>query len=272
VPLRPGNIGNPETIYAMPDKKADPSVGSAYRKDNYMKKEGKKNLERIYVEWFIKEMKWNKVSIVDDEEPDFGIVLLDKKIGLEVTNLFKYVTQKGSLIKREESIKDKWLLEVANEYYKLSSIPIKVSIRFIRGGKCDPKLVARELANRNNMGILEKSEFVLEISKNCHLYIYVTILPGGIEELRNYKRWTVLNNYCGWSSELTEKSLVDVIKRKADKLERYRKKYENVSLLIVADRTKCSGMFHLTKHLVLPNHGFSSIFLGLFPEECKQIG
>lgn len=48
----------------------------------------RKVAERIYLEWFINKVGRNQCSVYEGEAPDFAIGFDDKKVGVEVTNLF----------------------------------------------------------------------------------------------------------------------------------------------------------------------------------------
>lgn len=231
----------------------------------------KKSTERFFVKWFIHKIGWDSCRVIDDEEPDFRLEFPDKIIGLEVTNLYKDEKRKGSHIKRDESFRNTWLKEASKKYYENSDLPIRLQV-LIKSGelKCDPSLLADKLAQMKNTGVWERIEFEFELSGNCILKISFVRLP---DEFAGYNRWTFIDNHVGFSRTIDEIQIRNKIKNKSIKLPKYKEKYDEVALLIVTDRTYESGMFHaVTNGFVIPNSGFSSVYLALYPENYLKIG
>lgn len=234
-----------------------------------MRNEKQKNLERFYMDWFIQQIGWKPSLIFEDEEPDFGITIENKTIGIEITGLYKDDTINGSLKKRKENLKSKWLSSVSKEYYKLSDIPIHVKVLTQFGEmNCEPKNIANELIKRNSLAIREEIEFEVELSRHCCIKIWMERLPN---EFERYNRWIFIDNHVDWSREINESQLINIIENKSEKLLNYKKKYNEIYLLIIADRTNGSGMFHIINDLVVPSYGFSTIFLVLYPERLIKI-
>jgi hypothetical protein len=230
----------------------------------------KKAIERFFVEWFIDKIGWDSCRVVDDEGPDFKIIFPDRIFGLEVTSLFRDENRKGSPIKRNESIRGKWLSEVSEKYYEKSQLPLSVKI-LIKSGKleCDPNALAHELAQRSNLEIYEKTEFEFTAAANCKLKMWIVRLP---DKFKRCNLWTFIDNHIGFSREIDEAVILNKVKKKAAKLPKYKERYSKIVLLIVLDRTYESGMFHqITEELVLPDCGFSSVYLALYPENYIKI-
>ncbi len=230
----------------------------------------KKATERFFVEWFIEKIGWDSCKVFDDEGPDFKIEFPDKIIGLEVTSLFKDEALKGSPIKRNESLRGRWLSAVSEKYYEKSQLPLKVQI-LIKSGELegDPEALACELAQRSNIKIRERAEFEFTATARCNLEIRFVRLS---DKFKRYKRWTFIDNHIGFSREIDEAVILNKVKKKAAKLPKYRERYSEIVLLIVLDRTYESGMFHLiADELVLPDCGFSSVYLALYPENYIKI-
>jgi hypothetical protein len=61
----------------------------------------KKILEKIYAKWFLKVIGLDYCKIIDSESPDFILECDDKKIGLEVTNIYKDEGKHGSVPKKK---------------------------------------------------------------------------------------------------------------------------------------------------------------------------
>lgn len=231
----------------------------------------KKETERFFVEWFVDKMGWDSCEIYDDEEPDFKIKFPDKIIGLEVTNLYKDEGKKGSSIKRQEAYRNKWLSRVSEKYYEIAELPLRVQVLIGTGElKGDPETLSYELAQRNNIEVWKRTEFEFKLTDQCKLKVFFVRLPTKFER---YKRWTFIDNHTGFSRSIDEAVIQDKIHVKAQKLKKYKEKYNEVILLIVLDRTYESGMFHaITDSMVAEKCGFSSVYLSLYPENCIEIG
>lgn len=231
----------------------------------------KKATERLFVEWFIDKIRWDPCRVVDDEEPDFKIEFPDKIIGLEVTNLYKDENRKGSPVKRDESFRRKWLSEVSKKYHEKSQLPLRVKI-LIKSGelKGDPEALAYELAQRSNIKVWESEVFEFTTEAKCNLKIWLERLP---DKYKRHNQWTFIDNHVGFSRAIDEAVIQDKVKNKAAKLPKYKKKYSEIILLIVLDRIYESGRFHpVADEVVLPDYGFSSVYLALYPENYIKIG
>lgn len=231
----------------------------------------KKKTERFFVEWFVEKIGWDSCEIFDDEEPDFKIKFPEKIVGLEVTNLYKDEKRKGSPIKRNESYRKNWLSKVAKKYYKISELPLRVQV-LIRMGEldCDPEALSYELAQRNNIAVWKRTEFEFKPTDKCNLKIFFVRLPAKFER---FNRWTFIDNHIGYSRAIDETMIQEKIKGKATKLPEYKKRYKEVILLIVLDRTYESGMFHaIADKIASEKCGFSSVYLSLYPESYIEIG
>ncbi len=239
----------------------------------------KKEKERFYAQWFINNMSWDSCKLEPNEEPDFGI---DMPIGLEVVYLFKDEKRKGSAIKGDESRRQEWLSEeVSVKYHEMSACPIRVKVLINPrrlGGKLKgltPDLaekLASELAEKSDIEVWEGTEFEFKVTDKCVLKIFLTRLP---DECERYSTWTFVNNHVGWSRKIEEAEKAKIqgkICEKAAKLSEYKKKYDEIILLIVSDRTHESGMFHVDDcEMAVNNCGFLAVYLALFPEPGKII-
>lgn len=231
----------------------------------------KKETERFFVEWFVDKIGWDHCEVFDDEGSDFKIKFPDKTIGLEVTNLYKDEKLKGSLIKRNEVFRNKWLLDASEQYYAISGFPLKVQV-LIKSGELDgdPGDLAFELSQRSNTQNGERAEFEFKATNKCNLKISFLRLPNKFER---YNRWDFIDSHVGFSRPIDESLIRDKVKNKATKLPRYKERYNEIILLIVLDRTFESGMFHsVNDEMVLPDYGFSSVYLAFYPENFTKIG
>jgi hypothetical protein len=162
-------------------------------------------------------------------------------------------------------------LEVSKKYYEKSRLPIQVKV-LIRYGdlKGDPEVLASELVGRSAIGVWQLREFEFEPAERCNLEIKLVRLP---DKFDRYSQWTFLDNRVGCSRPLDRIIIKDKVRRKAARLPQYKQSYADVMLLIVADRTYQSGMFHtVTEEISTPSFGFSSVYLALYPENYMRIG
>ncbi len=228
-----------------------------------------KSEEKFYVEWFVNKIGW-KCNIVADEAPDFKIEFSDKTIGLEVTGLFKKEKKKGSPVKTTEALRSAWLSAVSKEYYQLSNKAIEVEISIQRGElDFDHSLMIDELITKSNIKVGESIEYEFEPHEKCLLNVWIDRLP---DKFSNYDKWSIIENHVGLSQPLYKEDLLKKIKGKAFKLEGYKQKYSEIILLIVANQTYESGMFHPNYHkLSIPNLGFSHVYLALYPTNYFEI-
>lgn len=231
----------------------------------------KKETERFFVKWFVERIGWDSCEIFDDEKPDFKIKFPEKIVGVEVTNLYKDERRKGSPIKRNESDRNSWLSKVSEKYYEISKLPLRVQILISMGElDGDPEALSYELAQRNKIEVWKRAEFEFKLTDKCKLKIFFVRLPAKLER---YNRWTFIDNHVGFSRAIDKTIIQEKIKGKAAKLPEYKKRYEEVILLIVLDRICESGMFHAnTDKIAFDKDGFSSVYLALYPESYIKIG
>jgi hypothetical protein len=231
----------------------------------------KKSLERIYAEWFVKHMGWDECEIHDSERPDFIIDLQDKKIGLEITNLYKDEGKKGSPQKTKESLNIRWLQKLASEYYKQYSIPIRVQV-LMSGSQSlpDPSDLVDEIVKVLPNSDLELSELEIPILHGIKIKLYVRRLP---EKFNQYKRWTFVNNHVGWVREINNESVKSKIENKRTKATYYKKNLNELLLLIIIDSSTESGMLNLPcENFDFSCKEFNSIYLVKHLLEIKKIG
>lgn len=231
----------------------------------------KKSLERIYAEWFVSDVGWKECQIRDSEQPDFIIGLKDKKIGLEVTNLYKDEGRKGSPQKTQESLNIKWLQSLASEYYKQHSVPIRVQVLISKGQTLPApsdlvEEIAKEIPNSDMaVAILEKNQ-----SQNIKIKLYIRRLPVSFKQ---YKRWTFVNNHVGWVGKVSKEAIQTKIDIKKHKSLKYQKDIDKLILLIIIDSSTESGMLSLpSDNIDYSCKEFDEIFLVKHLIKIKKIG
>ena len=231
----------------------------------------KKSLERIYAEWFIKEIGWENHEIQDSEQPDFIINFPNKKIGIEITNLYKDEGKNGSPQKTKESHNTAWLRKFANEYYKKNSIPIRLQVLVKTGNILpEPNEIINELISVIPPGNLERSEIELKTAHGMKIKLFILRLPS---DFGQYKRWTFVNNHVGWSGDISLETIRKKIENKRQKAANYNQNLNQLILLIILDSSNESGM------LEIPDEGldfscqeFDNIFLVKHLMQIKKIG
>lgn len=223
-----------------------------------------KKKERFFVKKFIKQIGW-ECEIDDKEEPDFEIQFPEKKVGLEITHLYKNEKERGSGIKRDEGERDKWLHKACKRYYEISDIPFSVTINIIEGVlDGSPNSLACELAQRNDIEVLEKKEFEFEPTDKCKLKVRIQRLPV---KYKKYSIWTCDQNHTSGPPLLTKEIIQQKINGKARKLEEYKKKYNDIILLIALNADYGSGMFDFDNSKIenLDKCGFLSVHVFMDP-------
>jgi len=229
-----------------------------------------KILERIYIEWFVKQKKWKDCSIIDFEKPDFILDLNGKKLGFEVTNIFKDEGKKGSPQKKNEAHNYKWLKDLSTQYYMASNIPIKLQILLNEDGSLpEPSDLINDIVNNLPNNSLGLSEFETYMQKNLKIKIFTKRLP---EEFSNYNRWSFVNSHIGMPREITKDLLKKKIESKIIKSKKYAKNLDEMNLLIVVDPSYDSGMFYMPEVAFnLPCNNFDGIFLAIHHVEIHKI-
>lgn len=98
--------------------------------------------------------------------------------------------------------------------------------------------------------------------------VYLTALPL---DWKNYSHWTYQDDRVGWVAGITTEQLQQQIDKKGIKLAEYKKRYERVDLLIVANRIMNSGKLELRHEPILKNPGFSNIYFFSYPEHIHPL-
>jgi hypothetical protein len=194
--------------------------------------------------------------------PDLFVTEETCTFGLEVREVYIDETTGGSPKKALEAHNRKSIAALAKDYYMRSSVPIKLNLLGGAGEEQDLlHLLADEAAR---LCVWERKRF--EAGDGC--VAYVTRLP---EEFQGYSRWTSVSDQVGWVVTIDQALLESVIKKKAEKLEKYRENISDVRLLIVSDRIYNSGKARTASTIQCQSYGFSAVYYMSFPEEALQI-
>lgn len=234
-----------------------------------------KDLERFYLDEFINKSGLD-IQIVDKkrEKPDFEIIHDSKMKGIEVCRIFKNIRSAGgSSIAELESFCSEILILAKAIYFQHSTLPINVkallSSTLPKGHKGKQDVANQIVRMIKAANLPTKPLGQIRIPGNEFIRVlYVTTLPDGVTP-----RWICVDNAVGWSRKLLLTELTGIVSEKERLLPIYRKDYDSVILLLVADRTKTSGMYNLTEPTnVMPStSGFERIFLYLYPEDIYRL-
>jgi hypothetical protein len=99
--------------------------------------------------------------------------------------------------------------------------------------------------------------------------VYMTPLPVSFAR---YSRWTFVNDKVGWPRSVSASDLQHAINRKAGNLTLYMQKYDNIELLLVADREFNSGKLIQGNLPALSNPGFRKIYFMSYPDSIQLVG
>jgi hypothetical protein len=203
--------------------------------------------------------------LVDIPEPlDFEVRSAEEEFGLEVRQVFVDAEATfGSPSKRRESKNVQAVSALAKRYYASGGSPI--SAKFLGA-----------------ISIVEVQALVDSIVTAAPTYpgpnatietqgvqVFMTPLPASWSD---YSRWVFVNDRVGWLKRTTTADLQHAVDRKQINLPLYKRKYENIDLLLVADRSFNSGKLIDADHLAVSNPGFRAIYFMSYPESIQRVG
>jgi hypothetical protein len=220
--------------------------------------------ERIYAESAIEllAVDWQLAEI--PEPLDFEVRSNGLAFGLEIRQVFVDAEQSfGSPAKREESKNIRSIIALASQYYALGGLPISAkflgSIASIEMESFAQELVAvapsypGESATENIQGVK----------------VFMNPLPLAWS---NYSRWIYVDDRVGWVRNPANHELQEAVNRKEGNLRLYKLKYEDIDLLLVADRSFNSGRLQGGNNLHVSNPGFRTIYFLSYPESIQRVG
>jgi len=229
-----------------------------------------KALERIYLDSFLKSIGWNYSNIEEGESPDFIVKSESQSFGVEVTQIFKDSSQRGSKLKEDESQRGKFLIKLAKEYYRRGGHPIalKGMIFDLPNQSMTQELLQKLINESHCHQPWERSQLCIESDNKKYAEFYITRLP---DLIGHYDRWICMNNTIGWVQNLDKVLLEKTIQEKSAKIDKYHEAVDNVILLIVVDRIKQSGMMEWCAQEICCGCGFMSVYLHIFPFETYKV-
>jgi hypothetical protein len=234
-----------------------------------------KQIERMYLEWFLKTNNIESHNIKDKEPPDFHMTHHNKRIGVEVTNIYNEPCpgRKGSKSRRIECIHGQWLNRLSLDYYQKSETPVAVKVIL----PCSEELqtdisndVLSVLLESNKLREWEWEIYNLDID-NKAIEICLQRLPN-TNGLKGYSCWTCITDHSGWVAPVTMDHITYALQKKEDKFKTYMIECDEVWLLLVIDKSWKSGMLTFDSHdFVFRDTVFDSVWLLEYPIKSYEI-
>jgi hypothetical protein len=227
----------------------------------------KKQHERFLLDRFLEHQGITPTNIDPGESPDFLISLDGRAVGIEVTELFIQRCNSGTRLLPEdpplqaiESISTQIVSKAREIYFDANNPPVLSHIVFStrmtpfdkRKGNQIAKLIADQIQSMNRQDSEGCDWRSREDEKENPLSEWVTFISAWrVPEIR-FARWSP--NRAGFVSTLTPAHLQEAIDKKVPMIDDYKKRAEEIWLLIVADRTRPSQKFS-----VMPGFPLDSI-------------
>lgn len=237
-----------------------------------LKETRKSKYEREMLDAFLATRKWGITDIrkgIPGKEPDFILTQKGKTIGVELTEIFCDTDRsaKESLMKRNVSNAHQGILQLADIYYAMYDIPIRVIALDPLPKEIDRCKLAAQLFNRvrNAPEMVLKKHEIKSIGSASRVVLYVRRLPV---KFQKYKRWDCASNHIGWPRLITSKMMQVPIRRKASRLGSYSGGENPIILIVYANKWVKSGYLYVNKHTSLKadSRGFKEIYFYLHPE------
>lgn len=239
--------------------------------------DGERKYERVFLDWFIdREVPGSIVIGPDDKysKPDFIIEGPSGRVGVEVTNVFREVRPRkrgGSPSKEGESIRQKWLRDLAEAYYARHDIPLMVyadlrvdNPRVLTDG------VMKVLSQSDHLHAdEEREEAIRDADEVLRCVVRIQRLP---HVLQGYRQWLCVSDQLCFVTPLTALHLQRAVDDKKARLREYRTRCERVWLLLVLDRVSNSG--RLAVPVLLPEvntTGFEAVWLVEYPRAIHRL-
>jgi hypothetical protein len=225
-----------------------------------------KELETIHVQGFKSSYRnFPEGELIPCEKPDF-LIERDKGIlGIEHKQIFKDAEDHGSSLQAQESLRSKLIKQVKKKYVDLGGEPISVYFTFNFHETIDAKQLFKISENISKLLLpvdLEPNEL-----KQIDLYNneseYLNVLNSILLHKRiglNEPNFSPLS--MGWTKELRPQRIINEIKSKEEKIDDYRKKCDEIWLLIVADDFTNASSVDLSNETL--KYSYETDFVKLF--------
>lgn len=191
------------------------------------------------------------------EWPDLLVSEGSKTFGIEVREITKdKETKKGSKRRATESRNRQKINDLIKNYYAESKVPIKVNILgpIDEGDNLLVKLIS--FAGSSDVWKSDRIEI------NPKLHIHVTRLP---DEVGQYTHWDHVGDRVGWVRKIDSEYIMPFVLEKEKRISKYKTHFEDVRLLLVADRTFSSGMLEMQEGDKKIKSLFSELYLFEYP-------
>lgn len=199
----------------------------------------------------------------ESEWPDLLINDGTEQFGLEIREITKDPeTKKGSKRKANESRNLKKIQALAEGYYEISSVPLKVGIL---GEFDDGARIKDALVKFANVSVDWANE---RIDLGHDLKIYVTRLP---KEAGIYSRWGNVGDRSGWVRKVDSEFIRPFVSEKESRINKYKTHVKDVRLLLVADRTYSSGMLEFQEGSLKIEAAFNEIYVLEYPDKVHLL-
>ncbi|MGQ5523403.1 hypothetical protein ACUHMQ_09090 [Chitinimonas sp. PSY-7] len=245
-----------------------------------------KDQERAYAQKAAELLPQNWEIIDIPEPPDFEIKYNGNTFGLEIRQVFNRENnicdepdedkQKtnicddeigtGSPTKYREVLNSRKINRLAKLYYQSNGKPIRA---VFHGNLLEANM-------REVLDYLLKLPSTYPTPPEFHtvsnLTVHIIPLPNDGKS-SGYPHWQYVDDRVGWVGQVSPEILQNAIDRKAQKLDSYKKKYNIIDLLLVADHRFNSGKLDINEStdFELNNPGFRNIYFLSFPDSIKQI-
>ncbi len=223
--------------------------------------------ERIYLESFLTHLDRPHLIVEERESPDFLVAVEGEQFGLEVAQVFRdqaEVGRSGSPAKALESRRNKFLRQLATDYYSADGLPLHVQVLLSDPASIEKAGVIDQIKRARPSTPWECTKINMDGA-----IFNLTALP---HDAGQYTRWVCVNNSVAWRGKLGPADVLPVIEEKAARLARYKLAALRIELLLVVDMTRASGMVRCDPAQAFPSlHGFDAIYLYFHPEELIRI-
>jgi hypothetical protein len=179
--------------------------------------------------------------------------------------------KRTSNAKTSESLHEKFLKLLSEEYYKIGGCPIMLTLLFKNPNEFQinnsiAKFVS--IIKERASSLSHNGEVEFELDEEIKAWI--DRLPDN-DKFKKYDRWKVVNDSVGFSKRIKAEMLEDLLLPKYEKLEKYRKRVKRVIVLLYANLYKNSGFMRLEGQLPkVKLGGFEAIYLYLHGDSPKS--
>ena len=217
-------------------------------------KKHKEQSEAYQASWKLGE-EW---QLEDRESPDFLVTSAGRCFGLEVTSChIGPKTRKGSAERAKESSNHQGLTEIRARYEAAGGVGLNLRYRGqVSANAADELLLALLNTGFETRTLFDPPER-LDLS-DAMVYVHAT--PN--------VSWLILNDRAGWVSQ-DGSFLQREIDLKAKKLPTYRQAFDDIRLLVVADRIYNSGKLQLQDGFRPLLRGFDAVYFFSYPSSVS---